>query len=102
MDNLDTVLQVYDDHPMRDGDVALLTDLSVIQEVEGLVDQWDAELRRNIAYVLTEVGARELHVAVARRGRRLRPEDHAMWADLREELLGSPIRVHPLLALPAA
>ena len=102
MDDIEKVLEVYDDHPLRDGDVALLTDLEVVQEIEGLADEWDAELRRNIAYVLTEVGASELTVAVARRHKRLLPQDHALWADLREELLGSPIVVHPLRALPAA
>lgn len=60
MDDIAKVLEVYDDLPMRDGDVALLTDLPVVQEIEGLADEWDAEL------------------------------------------LGSPVRLHPLVALPAA
>ena len=102
MRDIQKLLEVYDDHPMGDGDVALLTDLPVVQEVERLADEWDPVLRRNIAWVLTKVGAGELVVAVARRHKRLLPQDHAMWADLREELLDSPVVVHPLVALPAA
>ena len=102
MDDMQKVLAAYDDHPMQDGDVALLTDLKVIQEVAGLADHWDPVLRRNIASVLTEVGVTELVVGIARRDRQLHPEDHALWADLREELLDSPMTVHPLVALPAA
>ncbi|MCW2501428.1 MAG: hypothetical protein JWN87_3104 [Frankiales bacterium] len=102
MENIDVVLEIYRTNPMLDGDVALLTDLQVVQEVEGLADHWDPVLRRNIAYVLREVGARELQVAIARPDAELLPQDHALWADLREELLDSPITVLPLLALPAA
>jgi hypothetical protein len=102
MENIDVVLEIYRSNPMLDGDVALLTDLQVVQEVEGLADHWDPVLRRNIAYVLREVGARELQVAIARPDAELLPQDHALWADLREELLDSPITVLPLLALPAA
>jgi hypothetical protein len=102
MKNLKKVLSVYREHPMHNGDVALLTDLKVVQEIEGLADQWDPELRRNIAYVLTGLGIRELLVAIARPDAELLPQDHALWADLREELLGSAIRVLPVMALPAA
>lgn len=102
MRNLELVLSSYNDDPLPDGDVVLLTDLSVVQEVEGLADHWDAVLRRNIAYVLREVGATELVVAIARRDRQLTPADHALWADLREELLDSSVTVRPLVALNAA
>lgn len=102
MEKPETVLAIYTKHPMMNGDVALLTDLDVVQEVEGLADHWDPVLRRNIAYLLREVGARELQVAIARPDAELLPQDHALWADLREELLDAPIRVLPLIALPAA
>jgi sulfur carrier protein ThiS len=102
MENLKHVLEIYREHPMRNGDVALLTDLKVVQEVEGLADEWDAELRRNVAALLTSVGVRELLIAVARPDAELLPQDHALWADLREELLGSSITVLPVMGLPAA
>ncbi len=102
MRNLEEVLSIYNDDPLPDGDVLLLTDLSVVQEVEGLADHWDAVLRRNIADVLREVGATELVVAIARRDQQLKPADHAIWADLREELLDSEVTVRPLVALNAA
>ncbi|MCW2601609.1 MAG: hypothetical protein JWM02_3438 [Frankiales bacterium] len=102
MKNRKKVLKAYREHPMCNGDVALLTDLAVVQEVEGLADHWDPVLRANIAHVLTEIGARELQIAIARPDAELLPQDHALWADLREELLGSAITVLPVVALPAA
>jgi hypothetical protein len=96
------VLVAYDEHPMDDGDVALLTDLHVIQEIEGLADHWDPVLRRNVAHILREIGASEVVVAIARPGRELLPGDHALWADLREELLDARILVRPVIALDAA
>ncbi len=102
MENLEYVLATYAEHPMRAGDVALLTDLKVVQEIEGLADHWDPVLRRNVAYVLREIGATEVLLAVARPGGTPLPQDHALWADLREELLDSPITIHPLRGLPAA
>lgn len=95
-------IAAYEDYPMDDGDVALLTDLALIQEVEGLADHWDPELRRNLAHILKEIGAGEIVVAIARKGRELLPADHALWADLREELLDAPIVVRPVVALDAA
>ncbi len=95
-------IAAYEEHPMDDGDVALLTDLAMIQEVEGLADQWDPVLRRNIAHILKEIGATEVVVAIARTGRQLLPSDHALWADLREELLDAQIVVRPVVALNAA
>jgi ubiquinone biosynthesis protein UbiJ len=102
MENREQVLKAYRDHPLPAGDVVLITDLSVVQEVEGLADHWDADLRSKLARLLVEVGASELQVAIARPRADLLPQDHALWADLREELLGSPVRVLPLAALPSA
>lgn len=95
-------IAIYDEFPMNDGGVALLTDLAMIQQIDGLADEWDSVLRRNIAYVLKEIGVGEVVVAIARRGRQLLPADHALWADLREELLDTPIVVRPVVALDAA
>lgn len=100
--HVDDLLAIYREHPMRNGDVALLTDLPVIQEVEGLADHWDPVLRRNVAKVLRDVGVTQLLVAIARPRAELLPQDHALWADLREELLDSPITVLPVTALPSA
>jgi hypothetical protein len=101
LDTLDRVLSGYREHPMRDGDVALITDLKVISEVERLADEWDPVLRRHTAYALRELGAREVLLAIARPDAVLRPQDHALWADLREELLGDDIHLRPPLAVPA-
>ncbi len=94
--------KIYVEHPMRGGDVAIVTDLTVIQEVAGLADDWDPVIRRNVAHILRELQVQELVIAIARPDAELLPQDHALWADLREELLTSTITVHPLEALPAA
>jgi ubiquinone biosynthesis protein UbiJ len=96
------ILDSYREHPMRNGDVAVLTDLRVVQEVEGLADDWDPMVRTGLARILREIGATEVELAVARPDAQLLAQDHALWADLREELLGSQITVHPLIGLPAA
>lgn len=102
METWGKVRQIYVESPMRNGDVALVTDQKLIQEVAGLADNWDPLIRRNVAMVLREIEVRELVVAIARPDGELLDCDHAMWADLREELLGSEITVHPLEGLPAA
>lgn len=102
MEHFAEVLSRYTDYPMLDGDIALLTDLKVVQEIEGLADHWEPRIRRNLAEGLRETGAQELQLAIARPGAELLPQDHALWADLREELLGSGIKVLPVVALPAA
>jgi hypothetical protein len=90
----------YAKFPMADGDAVLFLDGTVCLEVSGLADQWDAALRRNLADMLTTL-CTDVVLAVARRRSRLRPHDHAMWAELREEMLGSAVALAPLLALPA-
>jgi hypothetical protein len=101
-ENNPEVLAAYVDHPMQNGDVAILTDQKVIQEIAGLADHWDPELRRNVAWLLCEIGVAEVELCVARPDGELLAQDHALWADLREELLGEPVTVHPLIGLPAA
>lgn len=101
MDELADILAVYDDHPMSDGDAVLLLDQKVALEVEGLADNWCAELREGIAQAV-RAHSRSVQLAVARPQRVLRPGDHALWADLREELLGDGVEVLPVFALNAA
>jgi hypothetical protein len=101
-DRLETLLEIYREMPIDNGDMLLITDPDLVQEVEGMADQWDPVLRRNVAYVLRELGVSELRLAIARPEGELLPQDHALWADLREELLDQPIRVFPLIALPSA
>jgi hypothetical protein len=94
------LLSIYSDHPMHSGDVALLVD-PVCMEVAGLADHWDTVLRDNIAWTLRELPVERVVIAIARPGAELRPGDHVLWAELREELLGQ-VEVAPLVALPAA
>lgn len=102
MESYEHVVKAYTDYPTGNGDVLILTDDKIVQEVTGLADQWDPVLRRNIAEVLREVGVSEVALLVARPEGIPLPQDHAMWADLRDELQGSAIVVHPLEGLPAA
>lgn len=94
------VLQVYRDHPMQSGDVALFVD-PVIMEVAGLADHWDEVLRTNIAATLAALPVERVLVAIARSDSQLKPGDHVLWAELREELLGK-VAIAPVVALPAA
>ena len=102
MTDHETVLEIYRDIPLENGDVVLLTNHQVVQEIEGLADNWDPLICRNIAWILTELEATEVRLAIARPEAELLPQDHALWADLREELLSSPMLLHPPVALPAA
>lgn len=94
-------LSIFAEHPMQAGDVAILCDEGVILEIAGMADHWDQLVRDNMAVTLTEVGVRRAVIAVARPARDLRPSDHVLWAELREELLGK-VRLAPLVAIPAA
>lgn len=100
MPDLEKILAAYDDHPMRDGDAVLLMDHQVALEVEGLADNWSAELREGIAETV-RLHSRSVQLAVARHGKVLHPGDHALWADLREELLAD-VDVLPIIAVSAA
>jgi hypothetical protein len=102
MDNLDEVLALYREVPMDNGDAAIFTDLRVVHEVGGLADAWDPVLRRNIGWMLRDTGVREIALAIARPEAELLRQDHAMWADLREELHTSGITVRDPIGLPAA
>ena len=97
---LPRLLEIYREAPMLDGDAAILAG-GVVLELESLTDHWDALVRRNVGAMLAEAPATEAVLAIARRHERLRPSDHALWADLREELLGR-LHLRPLVALPAA
>lgn len=100
MPDLEKILAAYDDHPMRDGDAVLLMDHQVALEMEGLADNWSAELREGIAEGV-RLHFRSVPLAVARRGKVLHPGDHALWADLREKLLAD-VDVLPIIAVSAA
>ena len=99
----DDLLDAYRDDPMRNGDVALfLEELRLVQEVQGLADAWDPVLRHNTGWLLRELGVTEVCLAVARPDAELLAQDHVMWAELREELHGSGVRLADPIALPAA
>ena len=85
---------------MPDGDAVLVIDDAVCMELQGLADHWDARIRRNLADILSTT-CTSVVLAVARKHGDLHPQDHAMWADLREELLGSSVTLLPLRGLPA-
>jgi hypothetical protein len=100
-DQIATVLQIYADHPLREGDVALLLDNKLCVEVERLATEWDDVLCRNTASILRETTT-QVVVAIARRDASLLPRDYQLWRDLHGELRDSDIALHPLMALPAA
>lgn len=105
MDNnqLTDILNTYETYPMQDGDaVVLLVEQGVATEIEGLANEWDATLRRNLARALRDVDVREVMVGIARRRKALQAGDHQLLTELCEELAGTGIVVHPLVALPAA
>lgn len=85
---------------MADGDAVLRLDDLTCMEIAGLAHHWDATMRTKLAHVLAQTCERAT-LAIARRGGVLFPADHALWAELREELLGGPVNLEPLLALPA-
>lgn len=93
---------VYVDHPLDNGDALIITDMDFVQQVDGLADHWEPKVRQFVTDILRRIDPLEVVLAVARPDADLLPQDHAMWADLREELLGSGITVHPPKALPAA
>ena len=102
MEKLADVIRIYSEHPLDNGDLVVVTDAPVVQELERVADQWDPVIRRNVAYVLREIGVREVQLLFVRPDAEMLPQDHAIWADLRDELEGSGITLHPPTALPAA
>lgn len=101
MENLEAVLAIYREIPMDNGDAAIFTDLHVVIQADRLADLWDPVACRNICLTLRETGVQEIALAIARPEGELLLQDHAMWADIREELHGS-IRVRDPIGLPAA
>ena len=97
----ENMLAHYEAEPMQPGDVALLLDDGVCMEVEGLADHWSANIRRNLATMLRPNCARVL-IAVARPERQLLASDHVLWAEMREELLGSGVELLPIRAITGA
>jgi hypothetical protein len=102
MEKLADVIRIYNEYPLDNGDMVVVTDSPVVQELERMADEWDPVIRRNVAHVLREIGATEVQLLFARPDAEMLPQDHAIWADLRDELDGSGITLHPPTALPAA
>ena len=100
-DSLSEILAVYAEHPMRDGDVALVLDEKVCLEVEGLAREWDPVLRANTAEIVRTTSQRVV-VLIARRHSRLRASDYQLWRDLHADLRDSEVQLLPVRALPAA
>lgn len=96
-----TMLGIYADLPIRDGDVALLLDEKVCVEVEELAAQWDDVLRRNTVQMLRETASRVV-VAIARVDAELLPSDYELWRELHQDLRDSGVELLPLRAMPAA
>jgi hypothetical protein len=99
------VLAVYRDIPLDNGDAILICGggvEDVVQEIAGLADHWHPRVRDAVCGVLRDIDVGEVVVAIARPDAQLLPQDHALHADLAEELRDGPIRLHPLEALPAA
>lgn len=97
------LLEIYDETPMDDGDVAFLLDERVALELEQMADQWRAEdLGHFVGQVLTH--SRRVVVVIARRGSDLTPRDYALVGFVREQAAASPDapRILPLQAVPAA
>jgi hypothetical protein len=101
LDDLDQVLAAYRGDPIDNGDLVLITDQRLVQELAGFADIWDPHVRRTVAELLTTVGASEVAVAIARPDGELLLQDHALWADLRDELEGSGISLRRPVAVPA-
>ena len=99
---LDTVLAVYERHPLDPGDgLLLLPGRSLCLELEGLAQAWCPQVRRELARAVA-AGAEPAQLALARPGGRATATDEVIWAELREELLGSGVELLPLRMLPAA
>ena len=99
-ERLATVLRLYADDPLDDGDAVLLLDDAVCLEIEGLADHWDEVVCGNLASTLRRTASRVV-VAIARDGSELRPADFALWRDLHADL-GDTVELLPVRALPAA
>ena len=100
-DSLSEILAVYAEHPMRDGDVALVLDEKVCLEVEGLAREWGPVLRANTAEIVRTT-SQHVVVLIARRHSRLRASDYQLWRDLHADLRDSEVHLLPVRALPAA
>jgi hypothetical protein len=98
---IESVLRVYSDYPLHDGDAVLLLDETVCLELEQLATQWDDVLRTNTAEVVRRT-ARTVVVAIARSGGDLHPSDFRLWRELHDELRHDDIDLAPLQSLPAA
>jgi hypothetical protein len=101
LDDLDPVLASYRGDPIDNGDLLLITDQRLVQELAGFADVWAPHVRRAVADLLRATGATDVVVAIARPDEELLLQDHALWADLRDELEGSGIRLRPPVPLPA-
>jgi hypothetical protein len=102
MENLEAALSIYRNVPLDNGDAAIFTDAGMALEVAGLADNWDRLCKENLCSAITGSGVREIAVAIARPDAALLAQDHAMWADMREELAPAGIVVMDPIGLPAA
>ena len=100
--DLARVIEIYSDDPLDNGDILLITDRRLIQECEAAADLWDPRVRAFVGELLASVDATEVALAVARPSGTLLPQDHAMWADLREDCAAAGIRLRDPIGLPAA
>ena len=98
---LSDVLQVYDDHPLDDGDAVLVLDDKVCLEIERLADEWDDGHRAHTAHVVRSTASR-VALLIARRDGVLRDSDYQVWRDLHAALRGSEVDLLPVRGLRAA
>ena len=100
--DLSSVLAVYEAHPLDAGDAVLvLPGRGLCLELQGLADAWCPPVRRELAKAIRSA-AEPAQIALARPGAQPLPTDEVLWAELREELLGSGVELLPLRVLPAA
>jgi hypothetical protein len=101
MDQIEPALNAFRDDPLDNGDAVIATDDRRVLELAALADQWDPAVCADLCAFLTDSGVREVTVAIARPEARLLPQDHALWADLRERLAPSGVRLRDPVGLPA-
>lgn len=95
------VLDVYRDLPLDDGEAVLLLPGEEVCLELGPLPSLD-DLPACVAALVPALRGETALLAVARRGRRLRPEDLLLWTELCVALDGSGTELLPLQVLPAA
>lgn len=70
----------------------------IASAVDGAMAGMDSQLTRNLAMIITEVGAKAVLLAIPRRTGRPHPVDRQLWSDLRH-LVGSSTELIDLVVV---